>query len=117
MFQKWLFSSPFNPVFKKNDKLYKENYRSVVFCITCQRYLKGSCMLKLKVSWKVNHQNCLQDSEKHHCSEHCLVNIFEQWKNAIDKDDFVYAMSMDLSNSFNTMNRDLLIAKLRAYGF
>ena len=29
MFQKWLFSSPFSPVFKKNDNLDKENYRSV----------------------------------------------------------------------------------------
>ena len=35
-----------------------------VFCLTCQRSLKGSCVLKLKVLWKISYRNYLQDSEK-----------------------------------------------------
>ena len=54
---------------------------------------------------------------KNRSIQHCLINMFEKWKNTLDKDDFVCAMFIDLSKVFDTMNHDLLIAKLGAYGF
>ena len=36
-------------------------------------------------------------------------------KNILDKDGFISAMFVDLSRSFDTMNRDLLTDKLEAY--
>ena len=54
---------------------------------------------------------------KNHSTEHCLINMLEKWKNTLDKGRFVCAMFMDLSKAFDTMNHDLLIAKLGAYGF
>ena len=50
-------------------------------------------------------------------SKHCLNNTLEKWKNTLDKGGFVCAIFMDLSKAFDTMNHDLLIAKLGAYGF
>ena len=44
-------------------------------------------------------------------------NMLEKWKNTLGKGGFVCAMFMDLSSGFDTMNHDLLIAKLGAYGF
>ena len=38
-------------------------------------------------------------------------------KNTLDKGDFDYAMIMNLSKAFDTMDHDLLTAKLGAYGF
>ena len=54
---------------------------------------------------------------KNHSTQHCLINMLEKWKNSLDKGGFVCAMFIDVSKAFDTMNHDLLIAKLRAYGF
>ena len=54
---------------------------------------------------------------KNHSIQHSLVNMLEKWKNTLDKGGFVCAIFMDLSKAFDTMNHDLLIAKLGAYGF
>ena len=49
--------------------------------------------------------------------QNCLTYILEKLKNTLDKGKHVGAVFMDLSKAFDTINHDLLIAKLDAYGF
>ena len=46
-----------------------------------------------------------------------LLSLTEKWKKVLDNKDFGGAVLMDLPKAFNTINCDLLIAKLHAYGF
>ena len=43
--------------------------------------------------------------------------MLEKWKRGIDNGAYVSALFMDLSKAFDTINHDLMLAKLKAYGF
>ena len=50
-------------------------------------------------------------------TQQALVSLIEKWKTILDKNGYAGAVFMDLSKVFDTINHDLLIAKLNAYGF
>ena len=50
-------------------------------------------------------------------TQHALLTLVENWRKGLDNKGFGGAILMDLSKAFDTLNHDLLIAKLDAYGF
>ena len=46
-----------------------------------------------------------------------LLGLIEKWKKMIDNQGYSGAVLMDLSKVFDTINHELLLAKLYAYGF
>ena len=54
---------------------------------------------------------------KSHGTQHLLETMLEKWKKAVDNGEYVSALFLDLSKAFDTINHDLLLAKLKAYGF
>ena len=47
----------------------------------------------------------------------CAVTLVENWRKRFEYKGLVDVILIDLSQAFDTLNHDLLIAKLHAYGF
>ena len=58
----------------------------------------------------------LTSFRKNHSTQHCLMSMLKMWKNTLDKEKYVSAIFTNFSKVFDTLNHNLLIAKLGAYG-
>ena len=60
---------------------------------------------------------CVTGFRTSYGTQHSLIAMLEKWKKALDKEENMSAIFMDLSKAFDTINHNLLLAKLKAYGF
>ena len=54
---------------------------------------------------------------KGYSTQTALISMLEKWKLSIDNKDFAASPLIALSKAFDTINHQLLLAKLHAYGF
>ena len=106
-----------SPIFKKDDATNVKNYRpiSVLPAVSklYERIIQGQIVTH--IDQYLSPYMC--GYRKGYSAQHALVALLEKWRESLDKRGYAGAMLMDLSKAFDTINHNLLIAKLHAYGF
>ena len=105
------------PIFKKLEKILVDNYRPVSILPTVTKIFER-VMQKLMNTFVENILSpFLCGYGKGYNSQCALLAMIEHWKMSLDNNGLAGVILMDLSKAFDTINHDLLIAKLHAYGF
>ena len=105
------------PIFKKDDKTDKTNYRPTSIVPNLSKIYERFMQNKM-------YPYLNQILSKHQCgfrkgynAQHCLIAMTEKWHKFVDIGGHAGALLTDLSKAVYCIYHKLLIAKLHAYGF
>ena len=104
------------PIFKSVDSMAKKNYRPVSILNSVSKLFEKLIQKQLNPFFETKLNEYLCGYRKGKSTQYALLNLIESWKKYRDNHGFSAAVLMDLSKAFDTINHDLLLAKLHAYG-
>jgi hypothetical protein len=105
------------PVYKAKDSFNKANYRPVSCSVSVSKIIEYQFTSQINSHFEKYFNEKLSAYRQGTGCEHVIINIVEDWKKALDNDKIVGSLLMDLSKAFDCLPHQLLIAKLKAYGF
>ena len=105
------------PVYKKDDRNAKENYRPITLLPCVSKVLEKLVGAQINCGFG----NCIYQTStayrKAHSCETTLINLVEDWRFARDQRQVVSILSTDMSKAFDLLHPPLLLSKLEEYGF
>ena len=105
------------PVHKKGERSLQNNYRPVSILPTISKIFEKDMYEQIYSYFQKYFSPSLFGFRKGYNTQHCLMILIESWKKAIDHNKKAGAVLTDLSKAFDSLNHELLLAKLEAYGF
>ena len=105
-----------SPVFKKEDRLIKTNYRPISVMNVFSKIFERFLLNQMQPFIDSMMSSFLSACRSRYSTQHVLLRLTEQWRACLDDNKVVGGILMDLSKAFNCLPHDLLIAKLEAYG-
>ena len=105
-----------SPVYKKKNDMHKDNYRPVSILNVIAKVYETILADQLYAYFEQIFFRMLSAYRKKYGCEHVIVKLVDSWKKAMDNDQYVGTVLMDLSKAFDCIPHALLIAKMKAYG-
>ena len=105
------------PIYKKNSRTEKSNYRPVSILPNISKIYEKCIYEQLEKFFEPIFSKHQFGFRKGHSAQQCLIFMVEKWKKCLDKGGIFGALLTDLSKAFDCIPHDLLITKLDAYGF
>ena len=105
-----------SPIFKSIDSTAKKNYRPISILRSVSKLFEKLLQKQLSPFFDQHLSQLLCGYRKGYTTQYALLKLIEKWKKVRDNNGYSAAVLMDLSKAFDTINHDLLIAKLHAYG-
>ena len=112
---KQYFHQNITTVFEKKDPMQAENYRPASVLPTVSKMFEWIIQKQLSTQIEVSFHLICVDIEKG--SQFALISLIEKWRKYPDNKGYTGAVLMNLSKAFDTINHEILVAKLHAYGF
>ena len=116
-FSKNLILADITPVYKKKDPILVKNYRPVSVLPSVSKVFERTIQKQFSSFIDEFLSPFLCGCRHGFNTQYALLSLIEKWKNTPDNKGYTGAVLMDLSKAFDTINHELLIAKLHAYGF
>ena len=116
VFPKFLKYAEVTPIFKKNSKLGKTNYRPVSVLPCLSKLFEGVLVEQLSLYFDDIFSPYISGFRKKHSCQDVLLHYTENCKKALDNKMVYGSLLTDLSRAFDSLPHGLLIAKLQAYG-
>ena len=102
---------------RKEDPLKKKSYRSVSLLPHLSKVLERTIYKQINVYMEKKLSKFKAGFRQLQGTQHSMVTLLEKWRKALDRKEYICVLFRNLSKAFDTINHDLLLAKLRAYGF
>ena len=111
-----LKNSELSPLFKDKDYLITQNYRPLSVLTSLSIFFEKVYNEQLNDHFKNVLSVLLSAIRKHYGCEHVLTKLIEDCKHALDENQNVGLILLDLSKAFDCLPHRLLLCKLRSYG-
>ena len=107
----------YRPVLKKDDTIDKTNYRPTSTLPNFSKVFEKMIYTQINSFMEPKLSEFVAGFRAKHNTQHALLKMIETWRAMLNNSKKVGAIVMDLSKAFDTLNLNLLLWKLKAYGF